>query len=452
MAIVVLDTLPTAAGALVATVVFGSLVVVAVAPVGRRTAEEWAPIAVAFAGRRLLGQARFRSPVPTRGMLASLRRAGGAGRVSSPEPEAPAPLRGLRIVDAEYRDRAIGALSEHGGRRLTAVLACRVVAFSLLDAEAQERRLARWGLVLVGRGGRPGAPDPVGRAHGARAGRRTGPLAAGRARSGGPAAGHGDDRVLPGADRHDHQGHAGARDPDRRAGRRAPGARARRRRDAGDPDRAHRARRPGPRGGRGDRARRAQRRAARAHAADRVRSVRAERNWRRSRRPTPSATGLPSATLGRSEPARPGTTTAATAPCTRRIWIGGWPRVDVSPMFMDALLGRSSAVRTVAVTFEPIASRALDPRGRGGDHPRPRRPRACVHRFGQSETARQRQAHDATATPRGRARRRPWRGQAGRVRDRLRTRSRRPAARLQRGPRACRPGPARAAPDVRPAG
>ena len=35
-------------------------------------------------------------------------------------------------------------------------------------------------------------------------------------------------------------------------------------------------------------------------------------------------------------------------------WIGGWPRVDVSPMFMDALLGRSSAVRTVAVTFEPI--------------------------------------------------------------------------------------------------
>ena len=30
------------------------------------------------------------------------------------------------------------------------MLACRVVAFSLLDAEAQERRLARWGLVLSG--------------------------------------------------------------------------------------------------------------------------------------------------------------------------------------------------------------------------------------------------------------------------------------------------------------
>ena len=40
LAIAVLDTLPTAAGALVATVVFGSLVVVAVAPIGRRTVEE----------------------------------------------------------------------------------------------------------------------------------------------------------------------------------------------------------------------------------------------------------------------------------------------------------------------------------------------------------------------------------------------------------------------------
>ena len=33
------------------------------------------------------------------------------------------------------------------------MLACRVVAFSLLDAEAQERRLARWGLVLAGAAG-----------------------------------------------------------------------------------------------------------------------------------------------------------------------------------------------------------------------------------------------------------------------------------------------------------
>jgi hypothetical protein len=75
-------------------------------------------------------------------------------------------------------------------------------------------------------------------------------------------------------------------------------------------------------------------------------------------------------------------------------WIGGWPRVDVSPMFMDALLGRSSAVRTVAVTFEPIpperSTREVE-----AAITRDRADRELRHRFGQSETARQRQAQEA---------------------------------------------------------
>ena len=66
---------------------------------------------------------------------------------------APRQLRDVRLVAADYRGRPLGVLSERSGRRLTAVLACRVVAFSLLDHEAQERRLARWGLVLSGAGG-----------------------------------------------------------------------------------------------------------------------------------------------------------------------------------------------------------------------------------------------------------------------------------------------------------
>jgi Putative type VII ESX secretion system translocon, EccE len=76
-------------------------------------------------------------------------------------------------------------------------------------------------------------------------------------------------------------------------------------------------------------------------------------------------------------------------------WIGGWPRVDVSPMFMEALLGRSSAVRTVAVTFEPIpperSTREVE-----AAITRDRADSELRHRFGQSETARQRQAQDAT--------------------------------------------------------
>ena len=76
-------------------------------------------------------------------------------------------------------------------------------------------------------------------------------------------------------------------------------------------------------------------------------------------------------------------------------WIGGWPRVDVSPMFMDALLGRSNAVRTVAVTFEPIAPERST-REVEAAVTRDRADRELRHRFGQAETARQRQAQDAT--------------------------------------------------------
>jgi hypothetical protein len=76
-------------------------------------------------------------------------------------------------------------------------------------------------------------------------------------------------------------------------------------------------------------------------------------------------------------------------------WIGAWPRMDVSPMFMDALLGRSSAVRTVAVTFEPIpperSTREVE-----AAVTRDRADRELRHRIGQSETARRRQAQEAT--------------------------------------------------------
>ncbi len=76
-------------------------------------------------------------------------------------------------------------------------------------------------------------------------------------------------------------------------------------------------------------------------------------------------------------------------------WISGWPRVEVSPMFMDALLARSSAVRSVAVTFEPLpperSTREVE-----AAITRDRADRELRHRFGQLETARQRQSHEAT--------------------------------------------------------
>jgi hypothetical protein len=64
-------------------------------------------------------------------------------------------------------------------------------------------------------------------------------------------------------------------------------------------------------------------------------------------------------------------------------------------MFMDALLGRSSVVRSVAVTFEPV-SPERSTREVEAAVTRDRADRELRHRFGQSETARQRQAQEAT--------------------------------------------------------
>ena len=153
LAIAILDRAATATGAALATITFGTLVLIALAPVGRRTAEEWAPVIAAFALRRLLRRSRFRSPLPTRGLFADERAAPKRRTVAEPRPEIPRELRGVSIAQIGYRDRSIGVIREQHGRRLTAVLACRVVAFSLLDPEAQERRLARWGLVLAGAAG-----------------------------------------------------------------------------------------------------------------------------------------------------------------------------------------------------------------------------------------------------------------------------------------------------------
>jgi hypothetical protein len=77
-------------------------------------------------------------------------------------------------------------------------------------------------------------------------------------------------------------------------------------------------------------------------------------------------------------------------------WIGAWPRVEVSPLFMDALLGQSSAVRTIAVTFEPLPT-ARSTREIEAAITQDRADRELRARFGQSETARQRQAREATA-------------------------------------------------------
>jgi hypothetical protein len=377
LAILVLDRAPSAAGVTAATVLFAIAVVLAVAPVGTRTLEEWIPVLATFALRRFSGRTRFRSGVPLHGFGARRR----------PAVAVPPALRGVEIREVDYRDRNVGAISERGGRWLTAVLACRVVAFSLLDADAQERRLARWGVILSGTAG-----TAIRRIQWIE---RTAPA-------------QGDElaRWL----------HA-ERDPAVPL-RGTPmiesyleliGATARVTQEheillAVQVD----ARRAGPEALLEETERIAQGlEAAEVKVLGALTAGQIARALRTAFDPYSRAE---LAALETADPQRDGLAEANAWPLGAReawdhyqsdgavhasYWIGAWPRIDVSPMFMDALLGHSSSVRTVAVCFEPIppdrSTREVE-----AAVTRDRADRDLRRRFGQTDTARQRQAEEAT--------------------------------------------------------
>ena len=394
LAIMVLDHAPSATGALVATIAFASACAAALAPVGSRTIEEWAPVVVSFAGRRLRGRAVFRSPAPSRGLRVRLGPGRRAQAVDDSTIAAPRELRGIRIVDAAYRDRPIGALSERSGRLLTAVLACRVVAFSLLDPDAQERRLARWGLVLSG-----AASGPVRRIQWVE---RTAPA-------------QGDElarwlhderdpavplRGTPMIESYLELIGTTARVTQEHEILVAVQVEARRVRDRGAGAVMQALVEQTERVAQGLEA-------AEVTVLGALSSGQLARVLRTAFDPYARAELV---ALETADPDRDGLAELNAWPLGARdswdhyrsdgavhatYWIGGWPRVDVSPMFMDAVLGRSSAVRTVAVTIEPLATERST-REVEAAVTRDRADRELRHRFGQSETARQRQAQDAT--------------------------------------------------------
>jgi len=394
LAIVVLNRLATATGAFIAMLLFAAAVVLAVAPVGRRTAEEWAPVVASFAARHLAGRASFRSGVAARGALAWEQGQSGRWKLQPAMPEPPGPLRGVRIVDAPYGERAIGAICEHRGRRLTAVLACRVVAFSLLDAEAQERRLARWGLLLSG-----AASTAVRRIQWIE---RTAPA-------------QGDElarwlhaqrdpsiplRGTPVIDSYLELIGTSAKVTQEHQILLAVQVDARRVRDH-RPDAVVDALI--------DETERVTEglQAAEVTVKGALSSAQLARAMRTAFDPYGRAE---LAALETADPQRDGLAETNAWPLGSEerwdhfradgavhatYWIGGWPRIEVSAMFMDALLGRSSAVRAVAVVFEPLAP-DRSTREVEAAVTRDRADRELRRRFGQSDTARQRQAEEAT--------------------------------------------------------
>jgi hypothetical protein len=387
-AVAVLDLAPSAGGAVGATLMLGAAVALATLPVAGGTAEEWAPVLATYMARRISRRTEFRAPIPVLGAR------WGRGRpLGRPAPHPPGTLSDVEIIEVAYRGRQVGALGERGGRRMTAVLACEVVSFALLDPDAQERRLARWGNVLASAAGTPirrlqwiertapaqadelarwlhdardpaiplrgspmiesyleliGASTTVAHDHEILVAVQVdvARLSHGRREALGAALVEQAERVALGLEAAEI----------RVLGALSPGQLGRCLRTAFDPY-------------------------ARGELTA-VEAVDAERDG------VTAADAWPLAVREGWEQMRCDGALHAT------FWISGWPRVEVSPMFMDAMLGHSGAVRSVAVTFEPVSPQRST-REVEAAITRDRADSELRRRFGQAETARQRQAHEA---------------------------------------------------------
>jgi hypothetical protein len=389
LAVAALDAAPSAGGAALAVAVLLLTAGVATVPISGRTVEQWSSVVGGFVARLALGRLRFRSPTPVVGMRHRL----GADAISDPGATPPAALRGVTIVELAYNDRHIGALAELRGRRLTGMLACRVPSFALLDPEAQERRLARWGLVLSCAAGTavrriqwiertaPAQGDELARwLHDAKdpsVPLRGAPLIESYLELIGTSA-----QVA-----HEHEILIAIQvDATRRRDRHGPGLRETLVEEA--------------------------ERIARGLEAAEITVLGALTSGQISRALRTAVDPYGRAELAALEAVdgeRDGLSAANAWPlgaveawdhyrsdgaCHTTYWIAGWPRVEVSPMFMDAMLGGSGVARTVAVSFEPIAP-DRSTREAEAAITRDQADRALRVRFGQSETARQRQAQEA---------------------------------------------------------
>jgi hypothetical protein len=395
LAVIGVDLLPPAVGVVLAMVPLASVILVVVVPVGGRTADAWAGVMLAFwlRGCRPGGCRRrtFISVAPIRGMTWS-----GPGRALLDPAEQPPPAVGaVSIREAIHRGRRLGVLVEPGRRRLTAVLACRAASFALLDPEAQERRLSRWGVVLSS-----AAATPIRRLQWIE---RTSPARA--------------DQLA----RWLHQ----ARDP-ATPPRGTPMVESYLELISGTArvaqdheiliviqvDRSHLRER--------DRVPLEQalveqtERVARSLEAAEIRVLGALSPAQLARALRTAFDPFAAAEMTALEAAdhdRQGTSAVNAWPVGAQehwdryvcegaqhatYWVGGWPRVDVSPLFMDALLGSSEVVRSVSVSFEPIPA-ARSTREVEAAVTRDRADRELRRRFGQSETARQRLAQEAAA-------------------------------------------------------
>lgn len=130
-------------GLAVALLVLGVASAAIFVPVEGRTAEEWAPVLLRWALRRGERRSGYRSAAPTGGLRFD--RSGEAAYELSLPPS----LAGIDLLAVPYRREEVGVIRDRRAGTYTAALAVRAGPFGLRDPAEQERALEGWGAVLA---------------------------------------------------------------------------------------------------------------------------------------------------------------------------------------------------------------------------------------------------------------------------------------------------------------
>jgi hypothetical protein len=130
-------------GLILALAALGAGAAAVCVPLEGRTAEEWAPVLWRWALRRRGAEAGYRSAAPAAGTRL------GPGGEAVHEASLPPALAGLELLAAPYGTDRVGVVRDRRAGTFTAALAARAGAFALRDAAEQERSLDAWGAVLA---------------------------------------------------------------------------------------------------------------------------------------------------------------------------------------------------------------------------------------------------------------------------------------------------------------
>lgn len=142
LALVSLRLLEGGAGIPAAIAIVGGGTITTFLNVAGRPLTEWIPVVVRWRAVRLAGRHRFSSRNPVEGL----------GQRLHPQPSLPEPLSRTTILShvVPGSSGTMGVLKDDREGTYTAVLRIRGQSFSLLDPEEKARRLAAWGATLAG--------------------------------------------------------------------------------------------------------------------------------------------------------------------------------------------------------------------------------------------------------------------------------------------------------------